>query len=358
MHQKSKKEIKCFSSDEKQNNNFVPSSLPSQKVFSISSTSFNFPSKKPCMLNCSHHPHSHHKHQPPLPPRQKEYNKDIDTSTSDDIEKKIKIVRDISQRKSEICLNEHQRTIPSLNKLNDFYEKELNTKNEYSSIKYLENCQCQNKGDANQKIKQNNLKFNISDFDIPLYHLKPNKTFPCQRSMKLDLEKPNHLWRENILFNEPDIDYLTNCDMFKVIDKLKLKLSRFLKKKLLLICVIAILFFLIGLAIQFYTKCETNSREKTKSDYERLRGMNTLYVKKASEKDAKDVLNDLFISVKTTQKYHYPRVIVQLETWASLVKEQVMYLNAETCSPNCFWSSIIVQNNEFIFLLITDVVFF
>lgn len=84
--------------------------------------------------------------------------------------------------------------------------------------------------------------------------------------------------------------------------------------------------FLIGLAIQFYTSCGVNSREKTKSDYASLRGMNTRYVKKDTERKAKDVLNDLFISVKTTQKYHYPRVIVQLETWASLVKEQVMYL--------------------------------
>ena len=53
------------------------------------------------------------------------------------------------------------------------------------------------------------------------------------------------------------------------------------------------------------------------------------------------ILNSLFISVKTTQKYHYPRVIVQLETWASLVREQVsdvdliiFYLDFRVNFPN------------------------
>ena len=37
-----------------------------------------------------------------------------------------------------------------------------------------------------------------------------------------------------------------------------------------------------------------------------------------------NTLQNVFISVKTTRKYHYPRVVIQLETWASLVKSQVM----------------------------------
>lgn len=37
-------------------------------------------------------------------------------------------------------------------------------------------------------------------------------------------------------------------------------------------------------------------------------------------------LQDVFISVKTTKKYHYPRLIIQLETWASLVRSQVLTL--------------------------------
>ena len=215
-----------MSSDEKKNSNLV-FQVPNQKVFSISSTSFNFPSKKPCMLNCSHHPNSHPNHQPPLPPRQKEYNKDIDTSTSDVIEKKIKIVRDISQRKSEIWLNEQKRTIPSINKLKEFNKKETNTKNEYNAtFKYTESYQCHNNHNTDTQDSHKNLKLNnFLDFASPLYHIKPNKSFPCQSPTKLDLGKPNNFWRQNILFKEPEIDYSNNCDMFKVIDKLNLKLN-------------------------------------------------------------------------------------------------------------------------------------
>ena len=33
--------------------------------------------------------------------------------------------------------------------------------------------------------------------------------------------------------------------------------------------------------------------------------------------------NQLFVSVKTTKDYHYPRAIILLETWASLLSNQV-----------------------------------
>ena len=35
-------------------------------------------------------------------------------------------------------------------------------------------------------------------------------------------------------------------------------------------------------------------------------------------------LDNVFISVKTTKKYHYPRLIIQLETWVSLARAQVL----------------------------------
>ncbi len=37
------------------------------------------------------------------------------------------------------------------------------------------------------------------------------------------------------------------------------------------------------------------------------------------------VLRDVFISVKTTKKYHHPRLVIQLETWVPLVKEQTHF---------------------------------
>ena len=45
-------------------------------------------------------------------------------------------------------------------------------------------------------------------------------------------------------------------------------------------------------------------------------------------------LQDVFISVKTTRKYHYPRVIIQLETWASLAKSQVNGLKSQASLQN------------------------
>jgi hypothetical protein len=32
------------------------------------------------------------------------------------------------------------------------------------------------------------------------------------------------------------------------------------------------------------------------------------------------MLGELFITVKTTQRYHYPRLVILLETWGSLVR--------------------------------------
>ena len=325
MHEKSIIEIEQLPSNLTLNDKLA---LPQkrQEVFTISSTSFNFPSKKPCMLNCSHH-HSHLNQKPPLPPRQKESDKSGNLpSSSDFIDKKIEIVRDVSQRKSEIWLNEQKRTIPSINKLNEFNKKETNTKNEYNAtFKYTESYQCHNNHNTDTQDSHKNLKLNnFLDFASPLYHIKPNKSFPCQSPTKLDLEKPNNFWRQNILFNEPEIDYSNNCDMFKVIDKLNLKLNRFIKKKLLFISVIAILFFSIGLVVRFYSNCGKNESESSTSHLKRPKGLSSFYGRKASQEDSKDVLKELFISVKTTQKYHFPRVIVQLETWASLVKEQVI----------------------------------
>ena len=37
------------------------------------------------------------------------------------------------------------------------------------------------------------------------------------------------------------------------------------------------------------------------------------------------LLQELFLSVKTTQRFHYPRLVIILETWGSLAKEQTWY---------------------------------
>ena len=37
------------------------------------------------------------------------------------------------------------------------------------------------------------------------------------------------------------------------------------------------------------------------------------------------ILGELFLTVKTTQRFHYPRLVILLETWGSLVQEQTWY---------------------------------
>ena len=300
--------------------------VKNQEIFSISSSNLNYPSKKPCMSGCSHTPNSHLKHSLPPPPHQQ---KDPTYSLTDN-EKKIKIVRDITERKSEICLNEQTFAVPSLSELNNLYLKHLEDKNKYNaSSNILGKCTCQTNCDSNENNKRPQLKLNnISNHKLPEtpFDFDPHKncSYSCHSPIKVDLEKPNNFCK-NILFQGEDPISSNYCDMFNLMNRLKIYLDYFLKKKLLLICVVAVTFFMFGVGIQFYSTFHFSNTSK--SEYASLKGMRPHYVKKANrdskDVDSKDVLDSLFISVKTTQKYHYPRVIVQLETWAALVKEQV-----------------------------------
>ena len=326
MHEKEQKETNNLALHNKRNGYSNYPDLKNQPIFSISSPKFNYPSKKPCLVKCSHHPHSHLTH--PLPHQPKKQNDKLD------IDKKIKIVRDISERKSEIWLNGPACGIPSSKHLNSLYLKETNAKNEYNlSNTKLGNNMCQNNCDTKAKeSKNNNYELNnISKSKLPSefhFHGNHEEFTSTLHTPKIDLEKSNNLYRNNILFQRENINNQNQCDMIHLLDKLKIVLNRFLKKKLVLVCVVATLFFLIGVAIQFYNTCESSGAVNLRSDYASLKGMNHYFLKKSSRlnKDSKDTINSLFISVKTTQKYHRPRVIVQLETWGSLVKEQVSNL--------------------------------
>ena len=60
-----------------------------------------------------------------------------------------------------------------------------------------------------------------------------------------------------------------------------------------------------------------------------------------------DVLKDLFISVKTTKKYHHPRLVILLETWVSLVKSQTYFftdLEDKEMSSRLFNRDHLVRN--------------
>ena len=38
-----------------------------------------------------------------------------------------------------------------------------------------------------------------------------------------------------------------------------------------------------------------------------------------------DVISQVYISVKTTSRYHYPRLVILLETWVNLVKDNTWF---------------------------------
>ena len=49
--------------------------------------------------------------------------------------------------------------------------------------------------------------------------------------------------------------------------------------------------------------------------------------------EMENVLSNVLITVKTTHNYHYPRVVILLETWVSLVRSQVSLLPSVAMKP-------------------------
>ena len=48
---------------------------------------------------------------------------------------------------------------------------------------------------------------------------------------------------------------------------------------------------------------------------------------------SKETLSQVFISVKTTSRYHYPRLVILLETWASLVPDTTWFFTDTAGDP-------------------------
>lgn len=61
-----------------------------------------------------------------------------------------------------------------------------------------------------------------------------------------------------------------------------------------------------------------------------------------------NILNQLYISIKTTQKYHYPRLVILLETWVSLVREQTWFFTDS--STNTTDSDLMGRTGEHLIL--------
>lgn len=89
------------------------------------------------------------------------------------------------------------------------------------------------------------------------------------------------------------------------------------KLSLVLICVFC---FLVGIMVPLLLRlCHT------KPHRERPHPRSVFPKVELQTYDLDRVLSDLFISVKTTRKYHHPRLVILLETWVSLVKGQTWF---------------------------------
>ena len=114
--------------------------------------------------------------------------------------------------------------------------------------------------------------------------------------------------------------------------KLKDNMSKYrMKKTRTLVVVIGLICFVLGFAVPFlFLKkgsvyddghLATNFKKANIESFQRFhRPLLTL-----QHEIKNNTLQNVFISVKTTRKYHYPRVVILLETWAALVKSQVRF---------------------------------
>ena len=96
-----------------------------------------------------------------------------------------------------------------------------------------------------------------------------------------------------------------------------------LKRTKCLMGLVGLLCFVIGLALPFiFLNRNTNTISATNGPLNRFLVPQRPLIP-IQHKIRNNTLEDVFISVKTTRKYHYPRLIIQLETWVSLVRRQV-----------------------------------
>ena len=94
------------------------------------------------------------------------------------------------------------------------------------------------------------------------------------------------------------------------------------RRKMLILLSVAVLFFSLGFSVP-HILAAFNKGEKTQNSI--LFDSQSAAKRPPTKTNAGDLLNDVFISVKTTQKYHHPRLVILLQTWVSLVKEQTYF---------------------------------
>ena len=130
----------------------------------------------------------------------------------------------------------------------------------------------------------------------------------------------------------PCLHHQTICDNDDEKFNMKIKQLRCypkLKKAKLILVLVALVGFVLGLAIPFIFLRSTASDVFNKPKDRHGAGPLSEFLRPQSplisvtNQLKNNTLENVFISVKTTRKYHYPRLIIQLETWVSLVRSQV-----------------------------------
>jgi hypothetical protein len=87
--------------------------------------------------------------------------------------------------------------------------------------------------------------------------------------------------------------------------------------------------FVIGLALAFVVRnlvvVVVNSSDRPHSDIAQRPPsvVGDVFRTRGLSEDSAAVLSNVYLTVKTTKRYHYPRLVILLETWVSLVKAQV-----------------------------------
>ena len=92
-------------------------------------------------------------------------------------------------------------------------------------------------------------------------------------------------------------------------------------KRITILLIVGAFCFLLGVALPFMIcklgKADGDSNPKPE-------GLSSRALPHKSDiSGVENVLNNLLITVKTTHNFHYPRVVILLETWVSLVRSQV-----------------------------------
>ena len=158
------------------------------------------------------------------------------------------------------------------------------------------------------KVITNDLSGPIGHFDKPMSDIKPLNINSLQKLLNQKTPTPNKEW----------ISQLSYLNML-------IKPPRS-KKRVLIFCSIVVIIFAVASSLPFLVDSLRSSPGPITSVsfipihnvVQIFRPRESSYSRRVEEETA-SMMSQVFISIKTTSKYHYPRLVILLETWVSLV---------------------------------------